>query len=140
MCRYNERLNNKTKGSNVSVRRVTSRVGGGVYDSRWRHTHGPKFDVYYDTIKRELKIKPISECRFDERLKTNTEESTLLSDTGLFGKLEHLKIKTMLMDEKFASMRCIFNENQDNPGLDLDRLSREEEVEESTVVLSKMNS
>jgi hypothetical protein len=32
--------------------------------------------VYYETIKRELKIKPISECRCDERLKTKTEEST----------------------------------------------------------------
>jgi hypothetical protein len=60
--------------------------------------------VYYETIKRELKIKPISECRCDERLKTKTEESTLLSDTGLFGELEHLKIKTRLIDEKFASV------------------------------------
>ncbi len=36
--------------------------------------------VYYETIKRELQIKPISECRYDERLETKTEESTLLSD------------------------------------------------------------
>jgi hypothetical protein len=27
-----------------------------------------------------------------------------LSDTGLFGELEHLKIKTRLIDEKFASV------------------------------------
>jgi hypothetical protein len=33
---------------------------------------------FYETIKRELKIKPISECRCDERLKTKTEESTRL--------------------------------------------------------------
>ena len=52
--------------------------------------------VYYETIKLELKIKPISECRCDERLKTKPEESTRLSDTGLFGELEHLKIKTRL--------------------------------------------
>jgi hypothetical protein len=39
-------------------------------------------------------MKPISECRYDERLKTKVEESTRLSDTGLFGELEHLKIKT----------------------------------------------
>jgi hypothetical protein len=40
----------------------------------------------------------------DERLKTKVEESTLLSDTGGFGELEHLKIKTRLIDEKFPSV------------------------------------
>ncbi len=39
-----------------------------------------------------------------ERLKTETEESTRLSYTGLIGELEHLKIKTRLTDEKFASV------------------------------------
>ena len=60
--------------------------------------------VYYETINRELKIKPISECRYDERLKTKDEESTRLIYTGLFGDLEHLKIKTRLIDEMFASV------------------------------------
>ncbi len=60
--------------------------------------------VYYETIKRQPKIKPNSECRCDERLKTKVEESTLLSDSGMFGELEHLKIKTRLIDEKFASV------------------------------------
>ncbi len=60
--------------------------------------------VYYETIKRDLKIKPISECRCDEGLKTKAEESTYLSDTGLLGELEHLKIKTRSTDEKFASV------------------------------------
>jgi hypothetical protein len=46
--------------------------------------------VYYETIKERLRGKP--------------EESTRLSDTGLFGELEHLKIKTRLIDEKFASV------------------------------------
>jgi hypothetical protein len=36
--------------------------------------------VYYELIKRE--IKPISECRCDERLKSKTEESTRLTYTG----------------------------------------------------------
>ena len=45
------------------------------------------------------------ECRCDERLKTKAEESTRLSDTGLLGELEHLKIKTRLIDEKYASVR-----------------------------------
>jgi hypothetical protein len=31
--------------------------------------------VYYESIKRELKIRPIYECRCDERLKSNVEES-----------------------------------------------------------------
>jgi hypothetical protein len=43
------------------------------------------------------------EYRCDERLKTKTEESTRLADTGLV--VEHLKIKTRLIDEKFVSVR-----------------------------------
>ncbi len=31
--------------------------------------------VYYESIMRELKTKPIYECRCDERLKTRVEES-----------------------------------------------------------------
>jgi hypothetical protein len=44
------------------------------------------------------------ECRYDERLKTKTEESMRLAYTGLLVELEHLKIKTTLMDEMFASV------------------------------------
>ncbi len=60
--------------------------------------------VYYQSIKLELQIKPISECRYDERLKTKSEESTHLTYTGLLRELEHLKIKTRLIDEKFPSV------------------------------------
>jgi hypothetical protein len=49
---------------------------------------------YYETIKRKTNTS--------ERLKTKSEESTHLGYTGLFGKLEHLKIKTRLTDEKFV--------------------------------------
>jgi hypothetical protein len=28
---------------------------------------------YYESINREIKIKPISECQYDERLKTKSE-------------------------------------------------------------------
>ncbi len=52
--------------------------------------------VYYESKEREIKTRPIYECRCDERLKTNTEKSTRLSYTVLFGELEHLKIKTKL--------------------------------------------
>jgi hypothetical protein len=34
--------------------------------------------VYYESIKRELKTRPIYDCRCDERLKTKGEECTRL--------------------------------------------------------------
>ena len=40
---------------------------------------------YYESRKRELKTRPIYECRCDERLKTKSEKSTLLVYTGLLG-------------------------------------------------------
>jgi hypothetical protein len=52
----------------------------------------------------ELKTRPNYECRCDGRLKPKGEESTYLTYTGLLGELEHLKIKTRLIDEKFASV------------------------------------
>jgi hypothetical protein len=61
--------------------------------------------VYYESIKRELKIKPIYECLCDERLQTKTKRFTRLSYTGLVVELEHLKIKTRLTNEKFASVK-----------------------------------
>jgi hypothetical protein len=45
--------------------------------------------VYYESIKRELKIKPIHECRCDDRLQTKTKRFTRLSCTGLVVELEH---------------------------------------------------
>ena len=57
------------------------------------------------SIKRELKTRPIYECRCDERLKPKGEESTCLAYTELLGELEHLKIETRLIDEKFASVK-----------------------------------
>jgi hypothetical protein len=58
---------------------------------------------YHESTRRELKVKPNFECRYNEILKTNVEESTHLSRTGLVGELEHLKMKTRLIDEKFTS-------------------------------------
>ena len=60
--------------------------------------------IYYESINRELQIKPMSECRCDERLRTKPEESTRLTYTGLIGELEHLKIRTRLINEKFTSV------------------------------------
>ena len=60
---------------------------------------------YYESIKREIQIKPIYECRCDERLQTKTKRFTHLSYTGLVVELEHLKIKTRLTNEKFPSVK-----------------------------------
>jgi hypothetical protein len=57
-----------------------------------------------DKARSNLKTRPINECRCHERLKTENEESTRLPYTGLIGELEHLKIKTRLIDEMFASV------------------------------------
>ena len=59
--------------------------------------------VYYESIKREPKIRGIYECRCDERLQTKTKKFTRLPHTGLVLELEHLKIETRLINEKFAN-------------------------------------
>ena len=59
--------------------------------------------VYYESLKRDLKTKPIHECRCDERLQTRVEESTHLVCPRLVTELEHLKIKKRLIDEMFTS-------------------------------------
>jgi hypothetical protein len=59
--------------------------------------------VYYESIKREVKIRCIYECRCDERLQTKTKKFTRIVYTGLVVELEHLKIETTLIDEKFVN-------------------------------------
>ena len=59
--------------------------------------------VYYESIKREPKIRGIYECRCDERLQTKTKKFTRLPYTGLVLELEHLKIETRLINERFAN-------------------------------------
>jgi hypothetical protein len=44
------------------------------------HTHSV---VYHESIKRDLKRRLTYEYRYDERLKTKNEESTVLGETGL---------------------------------------------------------
>ncbi len=55
--------------------------------------------------KVRVQEKTIYEYRCDERLKTKNEKSTRLVDTGLVVKLEHLKTKTRLKDEKFEAAK-----------------------------------
>jgi hypothetical protein len=61
------------------------------------------FFVYYESMKRNLKIKPIYECRCNGRLQT--KRFMRLTHTGLVVELEHLKIKTRLTNEKFSSVK-----------------------------------
>jgi hypothetical protein len=105
-----------TKSGRGCLRRI--KYGGGIND---RHDKSRGIEIlmaevfikinpkncfyYYESIKRELKRRLIYEYRCDERLKTKTEESTRIVDTGLVVELEHLKIKTRLIDEKFTSVR-----------------------------------
>jgi hypothetical protein len=49
----------------------------------WSHTNVSSYIVYYESRKRELKTRLIHECRCDERLKTKTEKSTLITYTGV---------------------------------------------------------
>ena len=61
------------------------------------------YRVYYESIKREPKIRGINKwC--DERLQTKTKEFTVLPYTGLVLELEHLKIETMLISERFSNV------------------------------------
>jgi hypothetical protein len=59
--------------------------------------------VYYESIKREPKIRGIYECRCDERIQTKTKKFTCLPYTGLVLELEHLKIETRLISERFPN-------------------------------------
>jgi hypothetical protein len=56
---------------------------------------------YYEEIKRDLNRILIYECRCDDRLRAKDEGSTRLAYTRLRGGLEHLKIETRLIDERF---------------------------------------
>ena len=62
--------------------------------------------VYYDETNRDLQRILIYECRCNERMNGKVEGSTLLTYTGLHGGLEHLKIETRLVDERFPSVMC----------------------------------
>jgi hypothetical protein len=68
----------------------------------WSRAMQPFF-FYYESIKRELKIRCIYECRCEKRLQTKTKKFTLLTYTGLVVELEHLKIETTSIDEKFVN-------------------------------------
>jgi hypothetical protein len=76
---------------------------GRVYTNVTRKLISVFLRVYYESIKREPKIRGIKKCRCDERLQTKTKQFTRLPYTGLVLELEHLKIETRLISERFAN-------------------------------------
>ena len=60
--------------------------------------------VYYESVKRVHQRRLIYERHCVERLKTEAEGFTRLTYTGFLGGLEHLKIQTRLIDERFPSV------------------------------------
>ena len=80
--------------------RIRHRIQIGMFRPiRVDHTNCLQVD-----IKTHSFIRCIYECRCDERLQTKTKEFTRLTYTGLVVELEHLKIETRLIDEKFANV------------------------------------
>jgi hypothetical protein len=65
--------------------------------------HCEHFVVYYESIKRELNIRLIYECRCDEKLKAKAEGSTPLTYTGL----RTLRVVYMMILSIFFSCMCI---------------------------------
>ncbi len=59
--------------------------------------------VYYESRKQELKTRPIYDCWFDERLKTEVEKPTRLVYTGsyfvVYYESRKREIKIRLMNE-----------------------------------------
>jgi hypothetical protein len=56
--------------------------------------------VYYESIKREPKIRGINKCRCDERLQTKTKEFTRLPYTGLVGCMKEKKKLLLIGDPR----------------------------------------
>ena len=61
--------------------------------------------VYYESIKRELKTRPMYEYRCDERLKTRVEESTRLACTQLVRELALARLECLVFFFRQLSSR-----------------------------------
>ncbi len=99
-------LKTKSKWKRKRTRLHQSTVRVVYYKSTYRGSerHLPRSPrVYYESTKREPKIRGINKCRCDERLQSKTKEFTRLPYTGLVLELEHLKIETRLISVMFAS-------------------------------------
>jgi hypothetical protein len=79
----------------------------------------PFLFVYYSSKKREVNRRLTYECRCDERLKVKVRDRVRDLHVShklvrLRGELEHLKMETRLMDERFASVmgECVILTSQ----------------------------
>ena len=61
-------------------------------------------ESYRQDLYMSVGLDPTYVCRYDQRLKTKSETSTLLTYTGLCGGLTHLWVETRLIKERFASV------------------------------------
>ncbi len=99
----------KRKCSGLFIQVIYNKPDVVYYESMKRNLNKPIyecrcFEVYYESITREPKIRGIKECRCDERLQTKTKEFTRLPYTGLVLELEHLKIETRLISEVYINV------------------------------------
>jgi hypothetical protein len=76
-CRCDERLKAKDEGSTLGLH-------ADPYTWSTPDCEGKR--VYYESIKREPKIRGIKKCRCDERLQTKTKEFTRLPGENALGK------------------------------------------------------
>ncbi len=88
-------------GSDDSLKSLE--LGCRKVQDRANHAMHTRSLVHYESMKRNLKIKPLYECRCSGRLQT--KRFTRLTHTGLVVELEHLKIMTRSTNEKFASVK-----------------------------------
>jgi len=61
-----------------------------------------RYVVYYESIKRELKIRSIYECRCDERLQTKSNEFTRLAGLGR----RCVKTRTQMCEADLKEVGC----------------------------------
>jgi hypothetical protein len=76
------------------------------FDSVWQSCNLQFFlhlVLSYQGVKRGLHRCLTYVCRCDERLKAKAERYTRLAYSGSRGELEHLKIETRLIDERFCA-------------------------------------
>ena len=102
-------LSSENRGTCVCVCEWGSWVWGGCgYSCHSGNTYTCRLTcgvwVYYESLKRDLKTKPINECRCDERLKIRVEESTRLTCPRL--------VKNLNCSPNVSLVACLFIMNR----------------------------
>jgi hypothetical protein len=81
--------------------------GGGGRESIDASSRGDCVTSWKPRLQYPSCVSPYPRFQY-ERLKAKAERSTRLTYTGLRGGLEHLKIETRLIDERFVSVMSIY--------------------------------